>query len=1408
MTLPDINFQNIRPYKGTRHGGFEELSVQLFRSTISNTVELTRVDGAGGDGGVEAFIVLSNGGEIGLQAKYFDRLQKKQWQQISKSVNSAFDNHHNLLEYRVAVPLDRTPAQKKKWDALVKQWQMLAKKKGLRRTIKFVWWGASNFNDFLTTSCHGSKLLYWFGCRQFSDEWLDRQNQSAIADLDCRYTPKRHIRTDSEELLDAFSLTEKFADDYYRHVKDLFNAGYRLNESANSGKLKQAAPNEYALFTTAIQKTSSGFGNGRSIPQFDSLRASLGILEEAQEKLTCQLEELNRPKEPFKNSEERARYQGPFNWSLMLANGFEEKLRKLKGFLARYVCADTRRVLVIGPAGSGKSHILATAVLQARKRGQPALLVLGEHFLASNEPWTQLLNKVGWESGISEFLSVLNQEAEASGYPALVCIDALNESSERSLWRSHLNGFAKQIEPFPCIRLLVSCRSDFVPLTLPDVLVKHTDKSWAIIEHTGYGNELFDAVATYFSGYGIQTDHFPPLLEEFQNPLFLKTFCEAFENSRLPSESITLDMVMKRRVSNVCRKLLRDIDCPEESTKKAIELLAEAIRTNHGRAVLKEEFRPKIDALFQGHGDSKSLYRHLKSNGLFIEVGPGYAELSSETQIAIRFPYERFSDYFIADRMLRQHATAEAFKSEWTKNGTLKLINDHSEFWKMRGLMRILAILVPERFGLELAELVENQAILGEIYEDFLASLPWRSPKSFGKRSLAIFRASQGLGLGHFLQSLLRISTIPKHPYNADYLHNRLKPMKLAQRDAIWTMEISKLTVYGGSSAPNLLVKWAFHVEPHLVSNEQALLVARVLAWFFSSNHKAFRFRATLAAIRLLKGRCEQTEQLMREFHDCNDPYVVERVFAVACGVAMREQNASALQHLARTAYETVFANSTVPAHILLRDYARCILELATHRSCLPAGITQTQFRPPYRSKWPRIWPEAKVKPLEKADGWSEIKYSVQPECSGMYGDFGRYIMQSAVHQFSSSPLGKNFQKKKGKIPFDAMAARRWVLQRVKQLGWTPKYFEKYERHLPWKGRQGVDIEKLRAERISKKYQRIALHELQAYLSDHYHMALDWGEKKPAPFEGSWDLWARDFDPSQPLHDLSDDIESDPDDLPPKQRPWWNKYPDPFTDDRLIANREAWVVARPESFQKLIELSETPKRTGEFLALAGHYRWQEDIPYHKAEHDSGRLHMWAHIRSWLVRREHLKQFLALVENLHFWGVGCFLVTVRRGWFGEYPWGHAHRNVKRWCAEQDEWLKGVNIPHVQAVCDYEDNVWGIFPSPQLCEILKARWIGKDFEFVDENGTPVAFSPFQGRNTGTPPCIVSRKRLIECLRQSGWEIVWGILGERYCWSSEAHKHIVPKDAQFSGVFHFCRNLLVGGITKHFIQDIPRK
>jgi hypothetical protein len=420
-----------------------------------------------------------------------------------------------------------------------------------------------------------------------------------------------------------------------------------------------------------------------------------------------------------------------------------------------------------------------------------------------------------------------------------------------------------------------------------------------------------------------------------------------------------------------------------------------------------------------------------------------------------------------------------------------------------------------------------------------------------------------------------------------------------------------------------------------------------------------------------------------------------------------------------------------------------------------------------------------------------------------MYGDFGRYVMGSSVHQFSGVPLKQKFIKSDSKQWFRDITARRWVLQRVKQLGWTAERFKKYEQSMQWRGRQPPIL-----ERISKKYQWIALHELQAYLSDHYYLALDgWRDEKPEPFEGTWNLYAREFDPSQPLHDLQDEENVESDNPKPKQTPWWNKYPDPFAEDRLVANREAWVTAPPEDFRSLIELNQAPERNEEFVVLAGYYHWDEDLPYNKPESDFGRLTMFAHIRSWLVRKEQMSRFLSQVKEIHFWGHGCQIPTMRRGWLGEYPWGGSNKGLRQWCGEQDQWIRQINIRTVQSICDYEEMIGGILPSPQLCEILNARWAGKDSDFVDETGELVAFSPFLGRDIGRPPCIVSRKKLYESLQKAGWDIVWAVLGERSCWSSDAGRHIVPKDSQFSAIYHFSGDKIVGGITKHIIEDLPR-
>ena len=103
---PDIDFKSIRSLNGSKREGFEELCTQLFRGETKGRGTYYRIDGSGGDGGVEAYRVDGSGTKVAVQAKYFPKLEKDQWRQLSKSVLSAQENHPELVEYLVMVPLD------------------------------------------------------------------------------------------------------------------------------------------------------------------------------------------------------------------------------------------------------------------------------------------------------------------------------------------------------------------------------------------------------------------------------------------------------------------------------------------------------------------------------------------------------------------------------------------------------------------------------------------------------------------------------------------------------------------------------------------------------------------------------------------------------------------------------------------------------------------------------------------------------------------------------------------------------------------------------------------------------------------------------------------------------------------------------------------------------------------------------------------------------------------------------------------------------------------------------------------------------------------------------------------------------------------------------------------------------
>ena len=123
---------------------------------------------------------------------------------------------------------------------------------------------------------------------------------------------------------------------------------------------------------------------------------------------------------------------------------------------------------------------------------------------------------------------------------------------------------------------------------------------------------------------------------------------------------------------------------------------------------------------------------------------------------------------------------------------------------------------------------------------------------------------------------------------------------------------------------------------------------------------------------------------------------MLERLFCVAYGCAMRSTDGAALGELAQNVYSWVFEDGDPPAHILLRDYARGVIELALQRD---AGLDLEidKIRPPYSSEWPTTIPteEELARYGERQEDMPHEEWARMNLYSSVmsWGDFARYVI-------------------------------------------------------------------------------------------------------------------------------------------------------------------------------------------------------------------------------------------------------------------------------------------------------------------------------------------------------------------------------------------------------------------------------
>jgi hypothetical protein len=868
--------------------------------------------------------------------------------------------------------------------------------------------------DRLSREDHRGRHFFWFNEEYLSQRWFENLAEETISDVGPRYTPELNVELPISKLFGGLGRTTEF----FADIATLYGETMRAFRVVGRLESENEHENEYIALRESIEQLLSKMKDAKDDNEIayiewssiaDLAARSRGHAISIADALATAAEEDDahsdsRPSERYREKRNKIyKLQRQLSAVENLARSDRARLSNLPA------------LLLMGDAGSGKTHLLCDVVERRIEKGWPTLLLLGRD-LEAGDPWFQITQRLGLNLTKDEFLQALDAVSQATRSRAVIFVDALNESEDRTVWKNRLAGILTTLSRYPRVGFAASVRTSYeravVPDGLaPDRLVRET--------HYGFADHEFQATRTFFDHYGLEQPSVPLLVPEFQNPLFLKLFCEGLSNrglTRVPPGVRGITAVFDFFIESVNEKLsvpdALDFDESSRPVQLAVRQLSKLMAGRDSTWLPREEARNAVNDILPREGHEQSLFRHLISEGILAENQfPGE---DGEWRDGIHFSYERFSDHLITAYLVEEHLDrsepSRSFSGDQPLGG---LVEDEWACWRNRGLIEALSVQIPENVGKEFIEVVPGAVEYRPVCEAFIESLLWRDPDSITENTLD--HVNECLErhdiLEQLIDVLLTLTTSPDHPYNADFLHDRLMRDSLPERDSWWSVFLHYQ--HGSQGAVDRLVDWAWsHEDKEHIEDEAMRLCSIALTWFLTSSNRFLRDKATKALVNLLDERLHVLRDLIPTFLQVNDPYVLERLFCVAYGCAMRSGDGAAVGELAQDVYRWVFEKGDAPPHILLRDYATGVIELALKRG-VELDLKVDKVRPPYGSEWPTTIPteEELEKYGERQEDMADEEWARMSLYSSVmsWGDFARYVIGTNHGSFpwSSRRLGE-----------------------------------------------------------------------------------------------------------------------------------------------------------------------------------------------------------------------------------------------------------------------------------------------------------------------------------------------------------------------------------------------------------------
>ncbi|MFA6867133.1 MAG: hypothetical protein WCR54_06405 [Clostridia bacterium] len=1127
--------------------------------------------------GIEIEPILCNGKRISFQAKHFAKTNN--YQDIYDSAKTTISNYKGQVDVIYLMCNNDLSPNAEKYKETINLFK--------ENNIIVERFCNNGILDVIETKGYETIKQLFFGKHSFNKEFFNANLKTALEDLEPRYISGLNVDVDIQN---------------YFEIKYMSNEVNTLLENQIS-IWKQSLKSFY--FENPIKEKISNKINTLSVPNKNNFKFIFEWyknFEEEKEQLSNYIKEINKKIDSWNKKDKIDKlYEERMQLSQLV--GILEDINFNNNSL--YNSYKSNILLIEGDAGVGKSHLLG---FEAEKQGNNCcrtILLLGQKLISNNTPWEQIKTQLNISYDMNTFFEILEGMGEIDNSDTIIMLDAINECSNYSVWKQYLNEFLNAIIKYKHIKFIGTVRNTYKEQIFSySILEKIKKNEIILITHNGFDGVIDEAVTKYFKYYKIPITTMDYLAYEYNNPLFLKIFCMTYSSSEsLGSNGI---ITMFRNYITEEEKKIKELLNIENSFSYCYNILGNLASYFYENNVKSINIL-KLYEINKDISNSNLVIEKMLKSKLLVSY---YYE---DKQI-VYFGYERICDFMIAQIITNCSQNYEDIKVQIINK--LLQVNKNGNLIKSNalGIFSALSIIVSEKYKEEILDIIDeitiNKYLTNQFIKEYITNLVYRKNDSICKEKIQqtlkkhITNKEQ---LEILFNVYLLLAGRLDNPLNAFVLDDYLKSKPLNIRDSIWTIFINQ-NYYVGTNL--------FHTINYFINNEfkgnkkQKLLYLIELMWFLTSSNRLIRDKTSRILVSLMKDDIESMEKILEMFNDVNDPYVAQRLYAIFYGAILKSSEISKdeLSNFCGLIFKYVFNKNIVYEDILLRDYALNIIEYAKYLRC-KLSFDIKKCRPPYNTNpIPEISKEVeKDFEFHKELGFTganAIKSSLTPNINGGYGDFGRYVFESALSYFKNINI-KNLYL--------------YALKYIKDdLGYENEMFSDYDRQVQrMEGYNRHNTAKI--ERIGKKYEWISFYRILAIVSDHNKLDGRYRNEKSIKYRGSWNPYVRDFDPTLDLIN-NDKIYNF--DLGLKQ-PQYNNW----DFDNL-----KWAECQNDvmDFEKYIDI--TDNKDNSWMFLHGNIMKRSMAGYDKDYRE-----VWRMISAYFINTTEYDSFIEKLSPEHFWG---------------------------------------------------------------------------------------------------------------------------------------------------------------------------